>query len=130
MKPEKIKQLAAMGLQFSITGNLFLAIASRYVRLRIKDGPDLRSPAAQQEDDTQNQTGFVSDTVIAKNTLAILAHKTLSMDAKLLAATLALQKVAGGRGDGFDRIELHNQTRLKKSAVLPALVELIDYCII
>jgi hypothetical protein len=123
VKPEKIKQLAAIGLQLSITGNLFLAIASRYARLRVKDGPDLIGPAQQQEY-SRNQTGFVSDTVVAKTTLAVLASKTLSLDAKLVAAALALQRVAGGRRDGLDTVELRDQTGLKKSAVSRALEEL------
>jgi hypothetical protein len=124
VKREKVKQLAAMGLQLSITGNLCLAIASRYARVRVKDGPELIGPAQQQVDVPHNQSGFIADTVVVKNTLGILADKTLSLEAKLMAATLALQKVAGCGGDGLDITQLHKQTRLKRSAVLPALVEL------
>jgi DNA-binding IclR family transcriptional regulator len=46
------------------------------------------------------------------------------MDAKLIAAALALQRVAGGRGDGLNTVELRHQTGLKKSAVSRALEEL------
>jgi hypothetical protein len=60
----------------------------------------------------------------AKSAPFFTGPNTLSLDAKLVAAALALQRVAGGRGDGLDTLELRDHTGLKRSAVARALEEL------